>query len=998
MAAKKNSAAKRNTGKTASRSSSSKKKTQQAQASSDNKVIWSAVLFVLGLLMLAFTVITGENLWLTMHNVLLGAFGVAAILVPFVLIYAAVMLAKDKEKNTIAGKVIQGVILILILCAAAEIFSAEKLDPTIAKNKLAMDLMEKGKSFKGGGLLSFVLGIPLLSLFGKAGASVVIVLLTVFFILLLSNKTVVDVVRWIKHMIDLLLDARPEYEPVPETAPTQRRRRQEEVPAQVKPERRAEQNAQSENAERKPLFGGLFAKKKEEAPAAPQRSYDPVEENRRDFNIDIAFPFEAKEPPKKAQAKKSGLEQYNYDPVFDVPDDNLPGEVPAVQPASQKKPAVQKTAKETAVPEKTETEIEVERYQQEIDLEQRRRAYQLQKKRLGISDDSVQAADVPDDTPASLDEIIRKASSGAETDTVHTEPDVAAPLPVPQPTPSPVYSAPANTAARSADTDHFMRKPHKASTLASNQIGDDEDLDLPETTARDIQNEIAKNDAVMAEYEIPPLALLNVSKNELNKEQAAAEMKSNSRTLLETLESFGISAEIVDIKRGSAVTRYELLPKAGIKISKIKTLSDDIAMRLASMGGIRIEAPIPGKAAIGIEVPNKVKDVVTLRDVLDTEEFRSNRSKLTFAVGKNIDSGIVLGDIAKLPHMIIAGTTGSGKSVCTNGIIMSILYNATPQEVRLVLIDPKMVEFKIYNGIPHLLLPVVTDPRKAAGALSWAVQEMLKRYKLFSDNSVRDLYDYNELASHRDDLETIPRIVIIIDELADLMMAAKSEVEDSICRLAQMARAAGMHIIIATQRPTVDVVTGLIKSNIPSRIALRVASGVDSRTILDETGAEKLLGNGDLLYMPTGAPKPIRVQNCYTSSKEVAAVVDFIKNGSGNVTYDENIIKAVEENVPQPKGEKPADNGKTYEGSDDDLTERAIECAIDAGSAGVSVSYLQRKLVLGYPRAARIMEQLENLGVVGPSNGAKPRQVLVTRETYVPASQVQTVSDEEQDQ
>ncbi|MBQ5310617.1 MAG: DNA translocase FtsK, partial [Oscillospiraceae bacterium] len=531
-------------------------------------------------------------------------------------------------------------------------------------------------------------------------------------------------------------------------------------------------------------------------------------------------------------------------------------------------------------------------------------------------------------------------------------------------------------------THETSRKPVKASTLASNKIGDDEDLDLPETTARDIQNEIAENDASIREYEIPPIELLKRSANELNTAQAETEMIENSDILLKTLESFGIDAEIVNINRGPTVTRYELLPKAGIKISKIRTLSDDIALRLASKGGIRIEAPIPGKAAVGIEVPNKIKDVVTLRDVLDTDEFRNNTSKLTFAVGKNIDGDIILGDIAKLPHIIIAGTTGSGKSVCTNGIIMSILYNATPQEVRLVLIDPKMVEFKIYNGIPHLLLPVVTDPRKAAGALSWAVQDMLKRYKLFADNSVRDLNDYNDLAKTRDDLEPIPRIVIVIDELADLMMAAKGEVEDSICRLAQMARAAGMHIVIATQRPTVDVVTGLIKANIPSRIALRVASGMDSRTILDEVGAEKLLGNGDLLYFPTGAAKPLRVQNSFTSSREVAAVVDFIKNGAGNVTYDENIIKAVEENVPQPKSDKPADNGKTYEGSDEDVTERAIECAVDAGSAGVSVSYFQRKLKLGYARAARIMDELEDMGIVGPSEGAKPRQVLMTRDMY----------------
>ena len=393
----------------------------------------------------------------------------------------------------------------------------------------------------------------------------------------------------------------------------------------------------------------------------------------------------------------------------------------------------------------------------------------------------------------------------------------------------------------------------------------------------------------------PPFELLIPSSNKLNTVDVEKEREENGKILLQTLESFGIAAEIVNINRGPSVTRYELLPKAGIKLLKIRALADDIALCLAGMGGTRIETPIPGKITVGIEVPNRVKDVVTLRDVLDSEKFRNNSSKLTFAVGKNIDGQIILGDIKDLPHIIIASTTGSGKSVCTNGIIMSLLYNASPEEVRLILVDPKMVEFTIYNGIPHLLLPVITDSRKAAGALSWAVQEMLKRYKLFSDNSVRNLYEYNELARTREDLDTIPRIVIVIDELADLMMAAKSEVEDSICHLAQMARAAGMHLIIATQRPTEDVVTGLIKSYIPSRIAFRVTSGIDSRTILDEVGAEKLLGNGDMLYFPTVYAKPMRVQNCFTSSREVAAVVDYIKKDAGNVIYDENIIKAVEE-------------------------------------------------------------------------------------------------------
>ena len=459
-------------------------------------------------------------------------------------------------------------------------------------------------------------------------------------------------------------------------------------------------------------------------------------------------------------------------------------------------------------------------------------------------------------------------------------------------------------------------------------------------------------------------------------------MKNNADTLVDTLKSFGVQTRIVDIHRGPTVTRYELQPSAGVKISKITALADDIALNLAA-AGVRIEAPIPGKAAVGIEVPNRVKDTVSIREMIESEEFSHAKSKLSFVVGKNIDGEVIVGDIAKLPHVIIAGTTGSGKSVCTNSIIMSILYNASPDEVRLVLIDPKMVEFKVYDGIPHLLIPVVTDPRKAAGALSWAIQEMLKRYKLFADSNVRDLNGYNEMAAETEGVEPLPRIVIAIDELADLMMACSNEVEDSICRLAQMARAAGMHLIIATQRPTVDVITGLIKANIPSRIALTVSSQIDSRTIIDTAGAEKLLGYGDMLYYPQGIPKPVRVQGCFVSTKEVEAVVSFIKSG-GQVEYSSEIIEEIEKATPVPKGEGKGDNSSdvpTGDGSDEEIIDRAVEVLCDAGQA--SVSYLQRKLKLGYARAARIMDQLEELGVVGPYEGSKPRAVIITKEMWL---------------
>ena len=481
-------------------------------------------------------------------------------------------------------------------------------------------------------------------------------------------------------------------------------------------------------------------------------------------------------------------------------------------------------------------------------------------------------------------------------------------------------------------------------------------------------------------YQIPSIDFLQNGVSRAGDPAVDQEMKEKAGILVETLKSFGVTVRITGIFRGPSVTRYEIQPAAGIKVSKITGLADDIALSLAAQG-VRIEAPIPGKPAIGIEVPNSHKDTVSLREILESDSFRSSKSKLAFAVGRDIAGNAVVGDIARLPHMIIAGATGSGKSVCTNSIIMSILYHATPEEVKLILIDPKIVEFTVYEGIPHLLIPVVTDPKKAAGALNWAVQEMQRRYNLFAENSVRDLGDYNAAAAQPGSgLEPMPQIVVIIDELADLMMTTSKEVEDSICRLAQKARAAGMHLIIATQRPTTDIITGLIKANIPSRIALSVMSQVDSRTILDTGGAEKLLGHGDMLYLPNGKIKPVRVQGCFTSTKEIEKVVDFIKSQTQS-EYSDEIMEQVEQSIPVTKAEakelqKAA--GEPEPGSDEDVLERAIEVVVEAGQA--STSSLQRRLKLGYARAARMMDELEQMGVIGSYEGAKPRKVLMTKE------------------
>lgn len=506
-------------------------------------------------------------------------------------------------------------------------------------------------------------------------------------------------------------------------------------------------------------------------------------------------------------------------------------------------------------------------------------------------------------------------------------------------------------------------------------------------------------------YQFPPIQLLK-PKLDSDDSDAMEEMQNNAKKLIDTLTSFGVKASIVNICRGPSVTRYELQPAPGVKISKITNLSDDIALSLAA-NGVRIEAPIPGKAAVGIEVPNKVVSMVTMRELIDSDKFRNSKSKLTTVLGRDISGEIVVTDLAKMPHLLIAGTTGSGKSVCVNSILMSILYKATPDEVKLLLIDPKMVEFSKYKGIPHLLIPVVSDAKKAAGALAWAVNEMLQRYKIFSEYDCKDIDSYNSLIEKNMDYmkknppvvneegeevqpvlevnglpvakEKMSRVVIAIDELADLMMAAPSEVEDSICRLAQMARAAGMHLILATQRPTVNVITGLIKANVPSRISLKVSSNTDSRTILDTGGGEKLIGRGDMLFLPVGAPKPIRVQGCYASDEEIEGVTHYIKKAYSaqyNSEIEEKIKRIAAEEIAQGKKSGDSDSSSD-EGLDvDSKMEEAIKCVIDAGQA--STSLLQRRLKVGYARAGRMIDDMEQMGVVGPHQGSKPRDVLMT--------------------
>lgn len=531
---------------------------------------------------------------------------------------------------------------------------------------------------------------------------------------------------------------------------------------------------------------------------------------------------------------------------------------------------------------------------------------------------------------------------------------------------APVTSPPAASAAPAP-----VAKPREA---AKPSVTAQEVQDATEEVTAAVEQELAQPEEA---YQYPPITLLDENTAD-NYTEVGAELRSNSQRLAQTLQSFGVDARPGAVVHGPSVTRYEFTLEQGVKLSKITNLSDDIALALGA-SGVRI-APIPNKiSVVGIEVPNRAVTPVRIRDVVESRTFTEHKSPVAFAVGKDIGGSCIVGDIGKLPHVLIAGTTGSGKSVCTNSLIVSILYKSTPEEVRFIMVDPKMVELAPYNGIPHLLIPVVTDPKKAAGALQWAVFEMMKRYKLFSEHGVKDLAGYNALARQDEELKTLPTVVVVIDELADLMLVAAKEVEESICRVAQMGRAAGMHLVIATQRPSSDVITGLMKANIPSRIAFAVASSLESRIILDTTGAEKLVGKGDMLYAPLGAGKPTRVQGCFITPEEIERVVGFVKT-TGEAEYSREVMDKIEQAVKEKEkgggGKTSAEPAEAQEDGDE-LLPAAVEVVLETGQA--SVSMLQRRLKLGYSRAARLVDQMEERGIVGPFEGSKPRQLLIDK-------------------
>ena len=538
------------------------------------------------------------------------------------------------------------------------------------------------------------------------------------------------------------------------------------------------------------------------------------------------------------------------------------------------------------------------------------------------------------------------------------------PVPVPEPIPAPIQGDPFQ-AEEAAPAEEKKRKKDADVASAAAQV------------TAEIESGLAAGENA---YAFPPVTLLDHNSRD-NYIEAGAELRTNAQRLADALSSFGVDATAGDVVRGPSITRYEYVLDQGVKLSKITNLSDDIALALGA-SGVRI-APIPDKiSAVGIEVPNKTVSPVLIRDVIESRAFTQNKSPVAFAVGRDIGNRDIVGDIAKMPHVLIAGTTGSGKSVCTNSLIVSLLYRSSPEDVKFIMVDPKMVELAPYNGIPHLLIPVVTDPKKAAGALQWAVYEMMKRYKTFSELGVKKLEEYNTIAQKREDLPHMATVVVVIDELADLMTVAAKEVEESICRVAQMGRAAGVHLVIATQSPRADVITGLMKANIPSRIAFTVASSLDSRIILDTVGAEKLVGRGDMLYAPLGVGKPQRVQGCFITPEEIERVVAYVKS-NGEAKYDHEVMQKIEESL-QEKEKKGGSGGGAAEvgesGDEDELLPAAVEVVLETGQA--SVSMLQRRLKLGYSRAARLVDQMEERGIVGPFEGSKPRQLLISRERW----------------
>lgn len=942
---------------------------QALKASMRRRHIATVIMFAVGIVLtLAAVIPAGEGEgWRGFFDIMHGLFGYSAFLVGPLLIFVAIRLSAFKEGHKLGMDVLKCVGGILLLCAAVQIFSVGAV-PGENFGEVIANLYKDGKEFRGGGVFALFIG-GLLLLLGRLGATILIIILILVCVLLCTGITVADftdrMVKPVRNAKDKAVEHHNRIREENRIAAEELHMQQDEI-EKIQAEIDAEQQEKRSVAE---LSRAVFSVS------------DPEEQEPEPIVEDTSAHTEP-----ESSEKPHIIEVPRPDPV---------------KPAEPELPAE---------PDPAETEqLLEEQHEDSVDYMAEIKDYIMQKNRAVLEEaersekDPLEDEDAelvpiidalhrfkeenPENAPvSSIQDLPENSITSSEESELPFDLDDVADEPETELHPQKDAAVPETSAPKAAEPERPENpvKPEIVEVPRPDRPVTPPTAPAPERPAMPLKKPAPEELNFSDVYTLPPVNLLNPVQKKLTQADIDNEIDRNSRKLVEALQSFGVQTKLVGVSRGPSVTRYELQPAPGVKISKITGLQDDIALNLAS-AGVRIEAPIPNKSAVGIEVPNKARDTVFFRELVDTTEFKKSfDKKLETVLGKDISGAMVTCNIAKMPHLLIAGTTGSGKSVCVNSIIMSILMKSTPQDVRLIMVDPKKVEFMMYNGIPHLLIPVVTDPKKAAGALAWAVNEMLNRYKQFSDNNVRDFTGFNELAKDPDSgLMKMSHIVIFIDELADLMMASPKDVEDSIVRLAQMARAAGMHLVIATQRPTVNVVTGLIKANIPSRIALMVASQTDSRVILDVSGAEKLLGNGDMLYMPVGLPKPVRVQGCFVSDKEVERVVEFIKQ-TFQAEYDELVMEEVERQTEMVASAQDSKSSGNSDSGDIDTSDERLEEAIDfvVESGTCSTSSLQRRLKLGYGRAARLVDIMEEMGIVGPLEGSKPRQVLMTKQEW----------------
>lgn len=939
------------------------------KASMRRRHIATVIMFAVGIVLtLAAVIPAGEGEgWRGFFDIMHGLFGYSAFLVGPLLIFVAIRLSAFKEGHKLGMDVLKCVGGILLLCAAVQIFSVGAV-PGENFGEVIANLYKDGKEFRGGGVFALFIG-GLLLLLGRLGATILIIILILVCVLLCTGITVADFTDRMVKPVRNAKDKAVEHH--------NRIREENRIAAE-------ELHMQQDEIE----------KIQAEIDAEQQEKRSVAELSRAVFSVSDPEELEP-EPIVEDTSAHTEPESSEKPHIIEVPRPD------PVKPAEPELPAE---------PDPAETEqLLEEQHEDSVDYMAEIKDYIMQKNRAVLEEaersekDPLEDEDAelvpiidalhrfkeenPENAPvSSIEDLPENSITSSEESELPFDLDDVADEPETESQPQKEAAVPETSAPKTAEPERPENpvKPEILEVPRPDRPVTPPAAPAPERPAMPLKKPAPEELKFSDVYTLPPVNLLNPVQKKLTQADIDNEIDRNSRKLVEALQSFGVQTKLVGVSRGPSVTRYELQPAPGVKISKITGLQDDIALNLAS-AGVRIEAPIPNKSAVGIEVPNKARDTVFFRELVDTTEFKKSfDKKLETVLGKDISGAMVTCNIAKMPHLLIAGTTGSGKSVCVNSIIMSILMKSTPQDVRLIMVDPKKVEFMMYNGIPHLLIPVVTDPKKAAGALAWAVNEMLNRYKQFSDNNVRDFTGFNELAKDPDSgLMKMSHIVIFIDELADLMMASPKDVEDSIVRLAQMARAAGMHLVIATQRPTVNVVTGLIKANIPSRIALMVASQTDSRVILDVSGAEKLLGNGDMLYMPVGLPKPVRVQGCFVSDKEVERVVEFIKQ-TFQAEYDELVMEEVERQTEMVASAQDSKSSGNSDSGDIDTSDERLEDAIDfvVESGTCSTSSLQRRLKLGYGRAARLVDIMEEMGIVGPLEGSKPRQVLMTKQEW----------------